>query len=87
MASAFTPNGDGLNDILHPAYVGITRLKKFAVYDRWGKLVFSTSDMKKGWDGTADGKLSATGTYVWIAQAENYLQQPITLKGTVTVIR
>jgi len=87
VASAFTPNGDGLNDILHPVYVGITRLEKFAVYNRWGKLVFATSDMEKGWDGRVNGKLSETATYVWAAQAENYLHQRVILKGTITVIR
>jgi gliding motility-associated-like protein len=85
--SVFTPNADGLNDRLHPIYVGILQLEKFAVYNRWGQLVFSTSDTKKGWDGSVGGKKAATGTYVWIATARNYLNQPLILKGTTTIIR
>lgn len=85
--SAFTPNGDGLNDVLRPVYVGITKLESFMIYDRWGDLVFKTSDMSKGWDGTNNKKELGTDTYVWLIQAENYLKQHIVLKGTVTIIR
>lgn len=87
VASAFTPNGDGLNDVLHPVYVGMVRLEKFAVFDRWGQNLFSTNDMYKGWDGTLDGKILPSGTYVWFAKAENYLHQTVTLKGTVSIVR
>ena len=87
VASAFTPNGDGLNDVLHPVYVGMTRLERFAVFNRWGQNVFSTTDMYKGWDGTFNGQLVPGGTYVWFAKAENYLHQTVTLKGTVSIVR
>lgn len=80
--SAFTPNGDGKNDLLLPVYVGIKELKQFAVFNRWGQLVFTTTDVGKGWEGR-----EASGTFVWMVKAITYLNQPIALKGTVTIIR
>jgi gliding motility-associated-like protein len=80
--SAFTPNGDGKNELLQPMYVGIKELKLFVVYNRWGQVVFQTKSMQKGWNG-----IRATGTFVWMVSAVNYLNQPILLKGTVTIIR
>lgn len=83
VASAFTPNGDGKNDQLRPVYVGIKELKQFAVFNRWGQMIFTTSNMQKGWS----GKDVATGTFVWFVKAVNNLGQEMVLKGTVTVIR
>ena len=85
--SGFTPNHDGLNDILRPKYIGITKLYYFAVYDRWGQIVFKTSDMSKGWDGTVNGADQNTGTFVWIIQAEDLTGKMFQLKGFTTLIR
>ena len=85
--TAFTPNGDGLNDLLLPVYVGMKKLERFAVYNRWGQEVFSTSDMRRGWDGRTGQKASGSGTYVWMVKAVNYLDQPVFLKGIVIIIR
>lgn len=81
--TAFTPNGDGKNEILRPVYVGIKELKQFAVFNRWGQLVFTTTNMQKGWD----GKGSPGETYVWVIRAVNSQEQTIVRKGTVTIIR
>jgi gliding motility-associated-like protein len=80
--SAFTPNGDGRNDVLRPVYAGIKELRQFSVYNRWGNLVFRTSDKTKGWEGREGG-----GTYVWILEVIDHHNKPITLKGTVTLIK
>jgi len=85
--TAFTPNADGLNDLLLPTYVGISRLQNFSVYNRWGQLMFSTNDIKKGWDGLSNGKSQSTGSYIWIITGENYLHEPVSIKGTTTIIR
>ena len=85
--TAFTPNNDNRNDILRPVYVGIKKLNRFTVFNRWGQLIFSTTDMLKGWDGTLQGKFANTGTYVWFITATNYLDQPINIRGTVTIIK
>jgi gliding motility-associated-like protein len=85
--SAFTPNNDGLNDLLRPRYNGIRRLEYFSVYDRWGDLVFKTSDMTKGWDGKVKGMLQGNGTFVWIISAEGFDGKKFQLKGTTTIIK
>lgn len=81
--TAFTPNGDGLNDFLLPVYVGIKELRQFAVFNRWGQKVFATTSMEKGW--AASGV--AAGTYVWFVRAVDHSGQSLTLKGTLTLIR
>ncbi|MFI5188537.1 MAG: gliding motility-associated C-terminal domain-containing protein, partial [Chitinophagales bacterium] len=85
--SAFTPNHDGLNDILKPRYNGIKHLDYFAVYNRTGQLVFQTSDMDMGWDGDVSDGSQSTGVYVWIIAAEDFKGEKYQLKGTTTLIR
>jgi gliding motility-associated-like protein len=85
--SAFTPNGDGLNDVLKVIPVGIKELKFFNVYNRWGELVFTTKDYNKGWDGKVFGKPQSTFTFVWAAEGIDYKGNIIMRKGIVTLIR
>ncbi len=85
--SAFTPNGDGRNDILIPIPVGIVSLDYFRIYNRWGQMLFSTSELNKGWDGNANGNPQQSGTYVYMAQGTDYLGNKIFRKGTVVLIR
>jgi gliding motility-associated-like protein len=85
--TAFTPNGDGLNDTVYPISVGIKKINYFSIYNRWGELVFTTTQDRKGWDGTIAGKLQGTAVFVWMVSAIDYLGAPIFLKGTVTLIR
>lgn len=85
--TAFTPNNDGLNDVIRPIAVGIRRINYFSVYNRWGERVFYTTINKRGWDGIHNGKQQASGVYVWMLQAEDYTGKPLFLKGTVTLIR
>lgn len=85
--TAFTPNNDGLNDVVAPIMVGIKKLNYFSIYNRWGEMVFTTTQNKKGWDGTLGGRLQNTGVFVWMVSAEDYSGQKIFLKGTVTLIR
>jgi gliding motility-associated-like protein len=85
--TAFTPNGDGINDVFRPIGVGIKNIEYFRVYNRWGQLVFSTSVNGKGWDGRIDGKEQATNTFVWIVKGIDYLNKPFFKKGTVTLVK
>ena len=85
--TAFTPNGDGLNDVLKPVAVGVKEIKFFSIYNRWGQLVFSTTRNGHGWDGRIGGVLQATNAYVWMVQAIDYLDKPVFIKGTTTLIR
>ena len=85
--SAFSPNGDGRNDILKPIMVGIKQLFYFRIYNRWGQLLFSTSETGKGWDGTFSGVKQASGTYVYETQGVDYTGKNVLRKGTVVLIR
>jgi gliding motility-associated-like protein len=84
--TAFTPNGDGLNDILR-AVTFDADLKKFTIYNRWGEIVFTTTDANKGWDGLLKGEKQQTGVYVWYAEGTDFNNVPISIKGTTTLIR
>ncbi|MFZ1529579.1 MAG: choice-of-anchor L domain-containing protein [Ferruginibacter sp.] len=83
---AFTPNGDGLNDLLKGIPVGLKETHFFKVYNRWGQEVFSTREFHKGWNGRFRNSQVVPGTYTWIAQGIDYLGRMVTRKGTVIII-
>jgi gliding motility-associated-like protein len=85
--TAFTPNGDGLNDVIRPIAVGIQKINYFSIYNRWGQMVYYTTQNKTGWDGNLKGRPQASAVYVWMLSAIDYLGKPLFLKGTVTLIR
>lgn len=85
--SAFSPNGDGLNDVFKPLAIGMASIEIFRVYNRWGELLFSTSEIGKGWDGNFRGNPQSGGTYVWYAEGTTYENKKIARKGTVILIR
>jgi gliding motility-associated-like protein len=85
--TAFTPNGDGVNDMFRPIGVGIKNIEYFRVYNRWGELVFSTTVNGQGWDGKISGTPQATNAFVWIVKGIDYLGKPFVKKGVVTLIR
>ncbi len=85
--TGFTPNGDGLNDVLRPIAVGVREIKYFRVFNRWGQMVFSTTINGHGWDGRVNGAPQGSNVYVWMVGAIDYTGRPITLKGTSTLIR
>lgn len=85
--TAFTPNGDGRNDVIRPIAVGINHIDYFRIYNRWGELVFSTTTNGKGWDGTINGQPQGTNTYVWVVHAIDFTGKEFFRKGAVTLIR
>ena len=87
MPNAFTPNGDGRNDFLHPIHSPYLKNYLLAVYNRWGQMVYSSHDYIKGWDGTANGQHLPAGTYAWTVQYENFERQKRSLRGVVLLIR
>lgn len=65
--NSFSPDGDGINDFIKPIGHGIDeQFYTFSVFDRWGKLLFSTSDYEEGWDGTFNGLKCQHGTYEYV---------------------
>jgi len=85
--NAFTPNHDGLNDILKAVPLGIKEFKYFVVYNRWGQQLFLTADPAKGWDGTFHSEPQGQDIYVWESVGIDYLGKAVKRKGTVTLIR
>lgn len=85
--TAFTPNGDGKNDLLRPIAVGIKQIDRFTIYNRWGLQVFSTTINGQGWDGRINGQLQQTGSYIWMVKAVDFTGKEIMLKGSAALIR
>lgn len=84
--NSFSPNGDGVNDVLFVRGRHITDLE-FLVFDRWGEKVFETRDQSVGWDGTFRGDEAGPAVFVyhltaWCLDGQRYFK-----KGNVTLIR
>jgi gliding motility-associated-like protein len=85
--SAFTPNNDGLNDILKPVLSLQYKLQSFSVYNRWGQIVFTTANYGSGWNGKTNNVMQPAGVYIWMLRATDRDDQPINRKGTFVLIR
>ena len=85
--TAFTPNSDGLNDLLHPVLMGIKEFRFFRVYNRWGQLLFQTNRSNTGWDGRLNGTHQPTGVVVWVAEGVGADNKVYTRKGTTVLMR
>ncbi len=87
--NSFTPNGDGKNEVFYVLGNSISPEDfLLRIYDRWGHLLFETTDITQGWDGTYQGKLVQTGTYIWDVQVkEMYSPQKHHHTGHVNVLR
>lgn len=86
--NAFSPNNDGLNDVLEPLGQDFVKLD-LRIYNRWGEVVFVGNDLNKQWDGFLNGEPVPAGTYIWKASYENILEPGKVYKrtGKVSVIR
>ncbi len=86
--TAFTPNGDGANDILYARLFGAKELNVFRVFDRWGNLLFETNTPDIGWDGTnRDNEKLITGVYVYMIEAVCFNGEKVIKKGNVTLLK
>ncbi len=86
--TAFTPNSDGRNDFFRPVSLGLKILDVFRIYNRWGQLVFSDTNVEsQGWDGTFKGNKQEPATYIWQAEGINYRNEKIKKQGYVVLIR
>jgi gliding motility-associated-like protein len=88
--NAFTPNGDGLNDVWTPIGINIDEGHyDVSIYDRWGNQLFHSSTWGKGWDGHANGGalIAQEDTYIWVVSIRDFQGTPFTFRGTVTLIK
>lgn len=86
IANAFTPNGDGHNDLVY-VHSKTIREMFFYIYDQWGELLFTTSSQQMGWDGTFRGAKEPVGVYVYYLKAVMNDGQQLIKKGTITLLR
>jgi len=85
--NAFTSNGDGLNDYLYPLNAYKATDLTFWVFNRYGQLVFETTDWTKKWDGTKDGDPMPAGVYVWMLSYTVPSNKKVFLKGFTVLLR
>lgn len=84
--NAFTPNGDGKNDVFQGKGVGV-KVSLFQIFDRWGELIFSSSNSNAFWDGTYNGKPAQNDVYVYKIQLTGYDNAYFEKTGHVTLVR
>ncbi len=88
--NAFTPDGSGVNDIWNVKGIGIDPAHfKLWIFDRWGNLIFETSDLFKGWDGRANGgkDIAQQDVYVWKVATQDYIGHKHQYIGHVSLVR
>ena len=86
--TGFTPNNDGLNDRFGPHNALKADNYLFRVFNRWGQLVFQSRNWQEKWDGRFNGQIQTSGVFVWMLTYTNRdTGLPISMKGTVTLIR
>jgi len=84
--NAFTPDGDGKNDILYVRGIYIEEME-LLIFDRWGNVVFETMNQQHGWDGTYKGKKAEPGVYVYQLKIICFGNTQFQKKGNITLIR
>ena len=87
LPNAFSPNGDGINDVFKIQVQGLITVKEWLIFNRYGQLIFSTNDGVTGWDGKMKNAYVPVGTYYWIVNATDNNGKEIKQQGSVTVLR
>ncbi len=84
--NAFTPNGDGLNDVFKPHGSGVEQYQ-LIIYNRWGQVMFETSDFTLGWDGTQSQNPVQSDVYVYQCEMTGISGKRYNYSGNITVVR
>ncbi|WP_169924872.1 DUF7948 domain-containing protein [Thermoflavifilum aggregans] len=84
--SAFSPNGDGINDVFRVRGFGIERFE-MEIYNRWGQKVYESRDVNQGWDGTYRGKPQPMDAYAYVIHIQFTDGTRVTRTGNVTLLR
>lgn len=85
--SAFTPNGDGVNDFLKPVFSGFEKITSFKVFNRYGQQVFDGQNNTAGWDGRIKSEMQPLSAYIWIAEGVGIDKKVYREKGTILLLR
>ena len=88
VASAFTPNHDGINDCFSVRYWGLADIFDMSIYNRWGQLVYHSQSTENCWDGEFKGQPQAAGTYIYVIKVSTKCSVGLlNKKGTIVLIR
>jgi len=87
MPNAFSPNGDGMNDIFRAKVHDAVSEFRLSVYGRWGQLIFETDNPQGGWDGSQKGQGLPAGSYLWVCTYTDSQQQAMKQTGTLVLVR
>ena len=88
LPNAFSPgSGTSMNDELRIIKRGIATLNYFKIFNRWGQMIFSTTDINQGWNGQFNGVPQPLGTYVYLIDATTSTGKKFYKQGNVTLIR
>jgi gliding motility-associated-like protein len=85
--NAFTPNGDGKNELFRPIKYGLFNQYTLRIFNRWGELVFESNDIDAGWDGVYKSVKAEAGVYFYYCTAFCPAKGSLIMKGDVTLIR
>lgn len=86
--TAFTPNNDGLNDVFKPLRAGGVTNYKLLIFDRWGQVVFESTQVTTGWSGISSGREMPSGMYIWqVNYSSGSGNQLFSRKGTIHLLR
>ncbi|RYZ55915.1 MAG: PKD domain-containing protein [Sphingobacteriales bacterium] len=85
--SGFSPNGDGVNDVLRPIGIGYRNIRYFRIFNRWGEQVFYTTQFNEGWDGSWKGRQADIGTYYWVLSLVDRFGKEKLVKGDAALLR
>ena len=85
---AFTPNGDNLNDILKIQYgAGLKTFNFLKIFNRWGNIVFQTTNLNQGWDGNVNGNPQEMDAYTYFISYVTYKDEPVSKTGSFILLR
>jgi gliding motility-associated-like protein len=84
--NSFTPNGDGLNDMLL-VYGYTIRNLRFMVFNQWGEKIFESNNQASGWNGTYRGKAQPSGVYMYVCQLTLLDGTTQVKKGSINLVR
>ncbi|PHN01224.1 hypothetical protein CRP01_38105 [Flavilitoribacter nigricans DSM 23189 = NBRC 102662] len=90
--TAFSPNGDQINDVFYLQSRAPYNFQYFRIFDRWGSLVFqaregTTNSVEASWDGSSRGRMMRAGVYIWTAEITNLAGQVLQTSGELNLIR
>ena len=90
--NTFTPNGDGVNDHFFVSGKGLGLIKRMAIYNRWGELMFEARDINAndpgmGWDGTFRGSIIEPDVFIYVIDVNCETGEPFSFKGDISLVR